>query len=44
VHRRFFDIPLTKAEQKNKDSLNFMLKFCDMGNACYVDEHYSDII
>ena len=24
--------------------MNFNIKLCDMGNACYVDKHYSDVI
>lgn len=24
--------------------MNFQVKIVDMGNACYIDEHFSDII
>jgi serine/threonine-protein kinase SRPK3 len=24
--------------------IDFTIKICDMGNACYIDEHFSDII
>lgn len=24
--------------------MNFNIKLCDMGNACYVEKHYSDVI
>lgn len=42
----------SKYELKPKDAqdikymqeLDFNIKLCDMGNACYIDKHYSDVI
>jgi len=31
-------------EIKKEEELEFNIKLCDMGNACYIDKHYSDLI
>lgn len=36
--------PLTKSAVEKLKDMDFSIKLCDMGNACYVDEHFSDII
>lgn len=36
--------PKTKREIAKIQEMNFNIKLCDMGNACYVDKHYSDVI
>lgn len=36
--------PKNKDELKRKQDMKFNIKVCDMGNACYIDRHYSDII
>jgi serine/threonine-protein kinase SRPK3 len=40
----YFSKPLTATQLKRSKGVDFMLKFVDMGNACYLDEHFSDII
>ena len=36
--------PLTYGEVSRMKEQDMQVKLCDMGNACYVDKHYSDII
>jgi len=36
--------PLTKSEVDRMKEMDLQVKLCDMGNACYIDKHYSDII
>jgi len=36
--------PKTEKEIKRVLEQDFNIKLCDMGNACYVDKHFSDII
>ena len=36
--------PLTHEEVRRMKELDLNVKLCDMGNACYIDNHYSDII
>jgi len=36
--------PLTHQEVKMMQEKDLQVKICDMGNACYINEHYSDII
>lgn len=36
--------PKTLKEIKKEELLDFDIKMCDMGNACYTDKHYSDLI
>lgn len=36
--------PLTESDVKRMRDLDFTIKLCDMGNACYIDKHFSDII
>jgi serine/threonine-protein kinase SRPK3 len=36
--------PLTPNEVQDITDLDFKIKICDMGNACYFDEHFSTII
>ena len=36
--------PKTPQVMKEIKDLEFNIKLCDMGNACYVDRHYSDVI
>ena len=36
--------PLDAQAVEEIKNLDFTMKFVDMGNACYIDEHFSDII
>lgn len=36
--------PKTKQEMKEVVNLNFNIRLVDMGNACYINKHYSDLI
>jgi hypothetical protein len=36
--------PKTMMEIKREEQSEFNIKLCDMGNACYTDKHYSDLI
>ena len=36
--------PLGHSDIKKIVDLDFNIKLCDMGNACYIDNHYSDVI
>lgn len=37
--------PRSKAEvERETTELCFNIKLCDMGNACYINQHYSDVI
>jgi len=36
--------PLTEADVARMREEDLQVKLCDMGNACYIDKHYSDII
>lgn len=36
--------PLDSSDLKKIADLDFNIKLCDMGNACYIDNHYSDVI
>jgi hypothetical protein len=36
--------PKSKAEVDKELEMDMNIKLCDMGNACYVEEHYSDVI
>lgn len=36
--------PLTYEDVERMKEQDLQVKLCDMGNACYVDKHYSDII
>lgn len=36
--------PLTRHDVEKMKEHDLQLKLCDMGNACYIDKHYSDII
>ena len=36
--------PLTNSEVERMKELDLRARMCDMGNACYIDKHYSDII
>ena len=36
--------PLNFKEVNKMQELDLQVKLCDMGNACYIDKHYSDII
>jgi serine/threonine-protein kinase SRPK3 len=36
--------PLTDEAVHRMQELDLQVKLCDMGNACYIDQHYSDII
>lgn len=36
--------PLDEEEVEKVNNLDFNVKICDMGNACYTYKHYSDII
>lgn len=33
-----------RREMQEIEEMNFTMKLCDMGNACYVNKHYSDVI
>ena len=33
----------SRVEQETTE-MRFNIKLCDMGNACYVNQHYSDVI
>lgn len=35
---------LTQLDVNRLRKLDFSIKLCDMGNACYIDKHFSDII
>lgn len=36
--------PKTMKEILKEEELEFNIRLCDMGNACYIDKHYSDLI
>jgi hypothetical protein len=36
--------PLNQDEVDEMKEKDLQVKLCDMGNACYIDKHYSDII
>ena len=36
--------PLDEKRVERMKDMAFTIKLCDMGNACYIDEHFSDII
>lgn len=36
--------PLTYGDVARMKEEDLQVKLCDMGNACYIDKHYSDII
>jgi len=36
--------PLTQSRVEKMKELDISVKLCDMGNACYIEKHYSDII
>jgi hypothetical protein len=36
--------PLSHRDVDRMKELDLQVKLCDMGNACYIDKHYSDII
>ena len=36
--------PKGETALKQEKEIQFNIKLCDMGNACYLDRHYSDII
>ena len=36
--------PKGRAALRKVADLDFNIKLCDMGNACYIDKHYSDVI
>lgn len=36
--------PLNAQDLHHIADLDFNIKICDMGNACYVDNHYSSVI
>lgn len=36
--------PKTLKEITKEEDTYFNIRMCDMGNACYVDKHYSDVI
>jgi|LauGreDrversion4_2_1035121.scaffolds.fasta_scaffold45871_4 serine/threonine protein kinase len=36
--------PKSKAEVDKELEMDMNIKLCDMGNACYVEQHYSDVI
>lgn len=36
--------PKTMKQILKEEELQFNIRLCDMGNACYIDKHYSDLI
>ncbi len=36
--------PLSHHDVDRMKELDLQVKLCDMGNACYIEKHYSDII
>ena len=36
--------PKSTRELQEVLNLNFNIRLCDMGNACYINKHYSDLI
>tara|TARA_B110000285_G_C15118469_1_gene615593 strand:+ start:1649 stop:1918 length:270 start_codon:yes stop_codon:yes gene_type:complete len=45
VKKEFEDLrPLTDYDVHRMQELDLQVKLCDMGNACYIHTHYSDII
>lgn len=36
--------PKSMSEIKEEERMDFNIKLCDMGNACYIEKHYSDLI
>lgn len=36
--------PKSKDKMAQIEDMDFTMKLCDMGNACYVNKHYSDVI
>ena len=44
IKSKFELTPKTPQAVKEIKDLDFNIKLCDMGNACYIDRHYSDVI
>ena len=36
--------PKSNEEVRKEVDMEMNIKLCDMGNACYIEEHYSDVI